>query len=167
VRTIDLIKVLDHAELRPSSASFQLAEHTFAGQPRASIVVPVPSRITWPTAIPRRATLGLDAAAVPRGGGVAAVRVRIGISDDRVYEALAERTILTDTAAWTPIAVDLSPYAGRKFSLFYQPDGRTWRLVLAADVAEGAADLYWGNPGIDTDAAAARDFTRSRAQTRR
>jgi hypothetical protein len=162
IRTVDLLKRVDHAEKRPSAGPFQLAEHTFGGLARASIVAPVPSRLTWNVVVPRRSMLRVDAA-VPAHGASTSVSVRLGVSDDRVYEQLLEREITSAESAhgWTTLAVDLSAYAGTKLSLFYHPDGRTWHIVLATDPREGTVrEIYWGNPGIDTDAAAAREYFR-------
>jgi hypothetical protein len=166
VRTIDLIKSLGHAERRPSDASFQLAEHTFGGHARASIAAPVPSRITWRTKVPRRSILRVDAAVPSDPAGAVSVTFRLGISDDRVYESLVERSVTSADSVngWTSIVANLSNYAGPKLSLFYQPDGRTWHIVLATDPLQGAArEAYWGEPGIDTDTAAARAYFRQLA----
>ena len=37
------------------------------------------------------------------------------------------------SGAWHPLEVDLSAYAGWRFSLFYQPYRRTWTLVFSAE----------------------------------
>jgi hypothetical protein len=121
IRTVDLIKRFGDAEKRPVSGSFELAQHTLSGTMRASIDVPVPSRI---------------------------------------IEALFDRTVTVapgaDTA-WSPVSVDLSAYAGRKWSIFYQPDRVEWRLVLSTDKIQGAGvRAVWGEPGIDTDVESAR-----------
>jgi len=159
IRTVDLIKRFGDAEKRPVSGSFELAQHTLSGTMRASIDVPVPSRIIWSTHVPRKATLNLDAAVLP-SRSPAVVRFRIGVSDHRIYEALFDRTVTVapgaDTA-WSPVSVDLSAYAGRKWSIFYQPDRVEWRLVLSTDKIQGAGvRAVWGEPGIDTDVKSAR-----------
>lgn len=167
VRTIDLIKGLDHAERRPPEGSFALVEHTCGGFTRASISTPVPSRLTWRTPIPERAILKVDVAVPESAEEPVAVNFRVGISDDRVYESLTDRRVTNARSGcgWTTLLADLSPYAGTKFSIFYQPGGRTWHLVLGTDPVQGRTDsVYWGAPGIDTDAAAARAFVRRRAE---
>jgi hypothetical protein len=143
------------------NGAFVLAEHTVSGQPRASMAVPVPSRITWMTALPRRAELRLDAA-VAGDSPHAAARLRVGISDDRVYESLLEKEVSSedsDRYGWTQLSVGLSRYAGPQFSLFYRPDGREWRIILSVDPVAGQPQvMYIGRPGIDTDADAAKLF---------
>ena len=160
---VDLLKQIGHAETRPLSATIQLGEHTFAGHSRASLVVPVPSRITWTQALPLRGVLRADAA-IPDEPGPAVVEFRLGISDDRMYETLVERQIASGDSSrqgWTPMRADLSLYAGRKFSLFYHPDRIRWRIVLAAYAVSGATgSAYWGAPGIEADEAAARLFVK-------
>lgn len=85
------------------------------------------------------------------------MRFRFGISDDRIYEALAAET--PAAGAWHEMRIDLSRYAGRKFSIFYQPDGRTWRLVFATDQLAGeACTAFWGEPAVYADVEAARQF---------
>jgi hypothetical protein len=161
IRTIDLIRQFAHAETRPLAGSFQIAEHTFGGRAHTSLVVPVPSRVIWVTTLPERAWLHVAVAVAPQAAGPAVVTFRIGISDDRIYDRLIERTISsagTTSGGWTDLAADLSLYAGRKLSLFYRPHGRKWRVVFSSDRNEGAAAAVWGAPGIDTDSAAARRF---------
>ncbi len=117
----------------------------------------------WTHALPRRGVLHADAA-VPDTNGPAAVNFRIGISDDRVYETLFEQVVTAaDTAerGWTPIAVDLSLYAGPQFSVFYRPDNRRWSIILGTNVVQGAPErVYWGAPGIDAEGDAARLFVK-------
>ena len=168
MRVVDLIKQIGHADKRPLSGTFQFGEHTLGDRTRATLIVPSASRITWTQALPRRGVLHADAA-VPDGPASAAVTFRVGISDDRIYETLAERVVTrADTLrdGWTPIAVDLSLYAGPKLSIFYRPDSRRWRIVLATSPSAGAPEVaYWGAPGIDTDTKAARLFRRASAAT--
>jgi hypothetical protein len=93
--------------------------------------------------------------------GTATLRFRVGVSDHRIYEALSERIVTSEDAGkigWIPLEADLSVYAGPKLSVFYRPEGRAWRVVLSTDRLEGAADGLWGEPGIETDAGAARLF---------
>ena len=170
VRVVDLLKQIGHAETRPLGASIQIGEHTFDGRSRASLVVPVPSRITLTQALPVRGVLRVDAA-VPDDAGPAVVLFRIGISDDRVYEALVERQIASGDSSrqgWTPMSVDLSGYAGRKFSLFYRPDNRRWRIVFGVYAVSGASgSVYWGAPGIDTDVDAAKRYVKQHSVPQR
>lgn len=165
LRMIDLIRSFGDAEKRPVSGSFVLDQHTLSGTMRASIGVPVPSRVIWTTPVPRKATLNV-LAGVAASDSPSVVRFRVGISDHRVYEALVERTISAVGGAdsgWSSVAVDLSAYAGRKWSIFYRPDRVEWRLVLSTDAIEGTGTrAVWGEPGIDTDLRSARQFFQQR-----
>ncbi|HTL43787.1 MAG TPA: hypothetical protein VL262_05560, partial [Vicinamibacterales bacterium] len=47
--------------------------------------------------------------------------------------------------------VDLSAYAGWKWSLFYHPDRIAWRLILSADAVDGVPGAgVWGAPRVMT-----------------
>jgi hypothetical protein len=156
VRVMDFVTLFERAELRPDRSTFQVAQHTLGGVTRATIAAPVPSRAIWVTALPRRASLSIFLG-VPSSPAGCSARLRFGVSDDRIYEALASETPQPGT--WSPIRVDLSRYAGRKFSIFYQPEGRVWRLVFSADqVAGESCTAFWAEPAIETDVAAARLF---------
>jgi hypothetical protein len=163
VQIVDLLKQIGHAETRPLGATIQLGEHTFDGRTRASLVVPVPSRIIWTQALPERGVLRADAA-VPDAPGPGVVLFRIGISDDRVSEELVERQIASEDSSrqgWIPMSADLSGYAGRKFSVFYHPDARRWRIVFGVYAVSGTTgSAYWGAPGIEADGDAARRFVK-------
>ena len=161
VPAVDLLRKLQDAERRPAGGRFDAAEHTFGGRSMASLVVPAESRMTWTLAIPHRAHARLFAA-VPGERGPAVVAVRIGISDDRLYTTLVETTVTSEetrTRGWTLIQADLSPYAGRKFSLFYRPDSRLWKVIVGTHVLEGdPAVMYLGNPALMTDVEGAREY---------
>lgn len=158
---VDFIRQLDHADTRPLGGSFQIVEHTCGGRSEASLEVPANSRIIYPQPLPRRGVLRVNAA-VPGDNGPATVNFRIGISDDRLYTTLLDQPVTSEesrTRGWTRLVVDLSRYAGPKFSVFYQPDRRRWRVVFSTSITEGSpAVAYWGTPGIDTDSQAARRF---------
>ena len=163
VRVIDLARHFDRAEKRPLHGDFRLAQHTLGNITRATVAVPVPSRVIWTTRLPRRASLHV-LAAISDPTNTSVVRFRIGISDDRIYEGLAERIVRsTDTrSGWVPLEANLGAYAGPKLSLFYRPDGRAWRLVMSTDRIDGPADVaFWGEPGVDADIDAARRFQRA------
>ena len=99
--------------------------------------------------------------------GAAPVRVRVGISDARVYEALGDATIAPGTS-WVPMNLDLSAYAGWKPSLFYRPDRMLWRLVLSADAISGApGTVAWGTPQIVASTRSALEYQRRRARLTR
>ena len=136
---------------------------------RPAIAAPVPSRLTIALPLPRhggvlRAFVALGEAAP--GIVPAPVRLRIGVSDHRIYEGLFER-LLAPGHTWSELRVDLSAYAGWKWSLFYRPERMTWRVVLATD-ATGAppTNLFWGSPEIVTDSQAAREYSARRQRLR-
>ncbi len=161
VAAVDLTRRLQDAERRPATAPFELGEFTFAGQSHATIVAPAESRLTWRMPLPRRGTLQLFAA-VPSTAGDAAVSFRVGISDNRRYDTLTEPTITSaDTSArgWIAVTADLSPFAGRKWSVFYRPDEIRWTVVIGTHVMAGApAVVYLGEPSITTDVPGAREY---------
>ncbi len=161
VRVIDLLREIDHAETRPAGGTFEIAEHTLGSGTATSLSVPAPSRIIWTLRFPRRATFHaqIAAPALPPGG---IVTFRVGVSDDRIYERVAQAAVTGATAGWTPLGADLSAYAGWKWSLFYRPESHPWRLVLSADTNGVTTRALWGSPGIDTDRARAREFARQK-----
>ena len=157
---MDLIFHFKDAERRPSGGRFELREHTFGGRSRASLIVPGASRVTWRLFVPRRATLQVFAA-VPAASGPAAAAVRLGISDGRRYDHLREQVVTSDESAkdWVPVSVDLSFYAGRKFSLFYRPDFTKWQIVIGTYVVQGAPEgVILGEPGLYADTESAREY---------
>lgn len=162
VAVVDLIKELDRAEGRPAGA-YTIAEYSAAGRTLPSITGPAPGRLTWTLPLPRHGTFRARIAA-----SVAPAHVRIGVSDTRVYESLAELDVAPG-AAWSDITVDLSDYAGWKWSLFYRPERQAWRLNLSADAAGGApATIAWGLPEIVAPAGDdALEYARRRARPTR
>jgi hypothetical protein len=119
--------------------------------------------------LPRRGVLRAFVALgeAPPGIVAAPVRFRIGVSDDRIYEGLLERILAPGGRSWTELRVDLSAYAGWKWSLFYRPESMTWRVVLAADATGVApAAVFWGSPEIVTDTQSAREYALRRQRFR-
>lgn len=162
VPVIDLLREFERAEKRPPGG-FELTTHAKDDHVRPAVVAPVPGRLTFPLRLPTRGVLRTTVALVS-ADPAAAVRFRIGISDDRIYEGLTDAVVRGDRPGWVDLRADLSAYAGFKWSLFYRPDRKTWRLVLATDaLAGGAARGAWGAPEIVADEAAAREYAR-RAQ---
>jgi hypothetical protein len=117
-----------------------------AGDIRPSIVTQAPARVIWSTRLPSRARLETAVVLADDGHGATA---RIGISDDRRYEELAN--IALDAAAlprtWRTVTIDLGAYSGWQWSLFYRPWERTWRLVFNAD-GPGGAHVAWARPMV-------------------
>lgn len=140
VPVVDFIKEFDRADRRPHT--YAVASSAAGGIALPAIVGPAPGRLTWTLALPRAAEFRSQVAAT--GGPV---RVRVGVSDNRIYEGLAAATVAPG-APWAPVAADLSRYAGWKASLFYRPDEVQWHFVLSADVVADAATVVWGAPEI-------------------
>lgn len=156
-----MLRHFQDAERRPLHGSFALKEHTFAGVPRASLVVPPESRVTWKLFVPHRGRLQMFVAFAE--ASMASVAVRVGVSDNRIYNTLTERTITSaDTErGWVALDVDLSLYAGRKWSLFYRPDGRKWQIIVGTHVLAGSvSNVYLGSPALMTDVEGAREYLR-------
>jgi hypothetical protein len=162
ITAIDLIRLFERAEKRPPSA-FAISSRAVAGAARPSIVAPVPSRLVWPLSLPRGAIFRAFVAAEGLAPGAGSpVRLRVGVSDHRIYEGLAE-AMLRPGGTWQELRADLSAYAGWKWSLFYTPERVTWRLVLAADATSSSpATVLWGGPEILTDVQGARDYAAQR-----
>lgn len=164
VPVVDLIDEFERAEKRPPEG-VRVPAHTAGGLTLPAIVMPIPSRVTWRLPLPRGGLLRTSVAranAVPGTVGVPPVRFRIGIADDRIYEGLTEITVAPEQHDWIDLRVDLSAYAGWKWSLFYRPDRILWNLVLAADGAGGETRVVWGASEIVTDRRAAREYAARR-----
>jgi hypothetical protein len=158
-----LIRDFDRVETRPP-AGFEISTEQRGDVVHPSIVAPVPSRMVWPLPLPRRGAFRAFVALAAEGTGQPA-RLRVGVSDHRVYEGLAEVMVPPGDSRWIELRADLSAYAGWKWSLFYQPDRVTWRIVLAADATGAApARAVWGSPEILTDTDSALEYTARRRQ---
>jgi hypothetical protein len=132
-------------------------------------VVPGESRITWKVFVPHRARLQTHVA-FPEGT-TGRLAVRVGVSDGRIYTTLAEPTVTsTEMAArgWIDVDVDLSLYAGRKWSLFFRPDERKWDVIVGTHVLSGdVSRVYMGTPALMTDVEGAREYLRRLTATPR
>ena len=166
--TLDLLRALPRAERRGPAPLGEPAEAAFDGfgaDLRPSIVVVVPSRIVWRgLRFPKRSLVRTSIGARP-GAASTDILFRIGISDERTYEELARQVVRAGTPGWTDISVDLSPYAGWQWSLFYHPDRRCWNLIFNVSASSGASPApegLWAQPAIYTDSAAQHDFVRAR-----
>jgi hypothetical protein len=159
IDVIDLVRAFDEAEKRPPLPASEVGHYGRGGVWRAAILAPAPARLIWTLRLPARAALRAQLGVRPNGPGEATLDFRVGVSDDRIYEALAHTRVASAQDGWTPIVVDLSRYAGRKWSLFYRPDTHPWRLVLSVDaITSAGATAVWGEPVVSTDADAARTF---------
>jgi hypothetical protein len=167
VRVVNLLREMDAADKRPP-AGFTVAEYRVGEVAYPAIAAAVPSRLTVPLPLPRQGVFHTFVAlsGVASGTPTAGVRVRVGVSDHRTYEGLTE-LILTPGTQWQELHVDLSAYAGWKWSLFYRPDQIIWRVVLAADAMDNLpATVLWGAPEIVTDTKSAREYVARRQRLR-
>ena len=106
-------------------AAFEIADVSIAGRPEPAIRTIAPSRLVFVLPVPRRSTF---TARVAIDGGMNGMspqplRFRVGVSDDRIYEQLAE-VLLTPGihTGCTDVRASLSAYAGWQWSLFYRPE---------------------------------------------
>jgi hypothetical protein len=159
------------AEARPSAAAFEVTDVSVAGESEPAIRTIAPSRLIYVLPMPRRSTF---AARVALDGGIDGapaqpLRFRVGVSDDRIFEQLADVLVTPGVqSGWSELRADLSAYAGWQWSLFYRPEERRWRLVLAADAVSGVGGRgVWGAPGIDGDRSAAREHVERSARMAR
>jgi len=161
VPVVDLIREFDRAEKRPPDA-YSIANHLAAGTRRPAIVAPAPGRITWSLPLPRRALLRTAVASTTP----APVRVRIGVSDTRIYEGLVEAVVTNQ--AWSMLTADLSAYAGWKLSLFYQPERRSWRVNVSIDaIGNAPSGVALGTPEILTDREGAVEYAKRKLRLTR
>jgi len=156
IPAIDLLKEFDRADRRPHEA------FSLVNRDRPAIAAPAPGRIVWTMTLPRHGELR-TAVAIE---GAAPVRFRIGVSDERIYEQL-QSVIVASPGTWTDVAVDLSAYAGWKWSLFYHPDFVAWHVALSTDAVQGTPGrALWGTPEIVTDRRGAIEYEKRRRTTR-
>jgi hypothetical protein len=168
VQAVNLLREFDAAEKRPP-VGFQIADRQIDGVSHPTLVVPVPSRLTLPLPLPRRGVLRAAAALEPAAPDrpAASVRLRIGVSDDRIYERLTDVVLTQGQRGWVDVRTDLSAYAGWKWSLFYHPERVMWRVVLAADAIDGVpTTALWGSPEIVTDGDSAKEYSTRRQRFR-
>jgi hypothetical protein len=158
---------MDRADQRPPGG-FAVADYRLAEAAYPAIAAAVPSRLTVPLPLPRHGTFHAFVALAPAAANApTTVRARIGVSDDRIYEGLEELILSSTNQSWTEVRVDLSAYAGWKWSLFYRPERVVWRVVLAADAMDAVpATLLWGAPEVVTDTISAREYVARRQRMR-
>ena len=159
---------MDRADRRPPDG-FVVGIHEVNGVARPAIAAAVPSRLTIPLPLPRRATFRTSVALAdpPAGTTAAPVHLRVGVSDHRIYEGVADLLLVPGKREWVDLHADLSAYAGWKVSLFYRPDRIVWRVVLAADATgNGPSTVLWGVPEIVADTESAREYSVRRQQLR-
>ncbi len=157
---VDLLETFPSAERRPAGASFDVADVTIGGESRRTIATAPISRMTWQLHIPARAVLNTAIAVKPeawteQGNGVL---FRIGVAEGRTYEELFTRLVdpfhVVEDRRWIPVTVDLSPYGGFKWSLFYHPSRLTWRVIFNTNSGPPGTDdrtgdlPLWAQPTI-------------------
>jgi hypothetical protein len=156
---MDLAAMLYQSERRPERAPFEIVPAALDGRVRRAIRTPAVGRISWKVKLPARAVLQTYIRADPEcpasGKGVL---FRIGISDGRTYDELLNRWVGSagDRSGqdWQPILIDLSPYSGFKWSLFYHPSRIWWWIVFNTAASPASAQPacaprpLWGAPAI-------------------
>ena len=140
---IDLLRELPRARVQ-APAGAPGARPDFAPSetgPVPALVMTAPSRVTWRVRMADRADLTVRVAQIDPAATTSGVTLRVGISDSRRYDELLRLSLAgtgSDPARrWQSVRVDLSPYSGRQWSLFYHPARRDWNLIINADATPG------------------------------
>ncbi len=150
--SIDLVAALATAEKRALGPPDDAIRATVISRDQIdhpAIVIAAPARVLFPVRMPTRARLRTSVSLVSGSG--AGVTIRVGISDNRSYDELQKLTVAPAAGGadpWKTIEVDLAPYSGWHWSLFYRPGQMTWRLVLNADATPGGR-VAWLEPKIE------------------
>lgn len=145
----DLIARLSVAERRAAGPLDEWIRAGTAGPAtdrRVALLMRAPSRVIWTGRLPQRAWIETAVALIEGTGATA----RVGISDLRLYEALAQiemKPARDGEPSWQPVRIDLDKYAGWQWSLFYRPSSIEWQLVFAAD-AKPEGTIAWARPVI-------------------
>jgi hypothetical protein len=155
---IDLLHELPVAEQRSGGppGALQTAIHidivTVDGSTRPALLTRAPARVTWSVRFAgNHPILRTAVALVPEDGGTVAsgASARIGIVGGRSYTELVRLMPGANGASgWKPIEIDLSNYAGWRWSLFFQPYRMTWKIIFGADPAPHGW-IAWAQPIID------------------
>jgi hypothetical protein len=150
---IDLLREVSRAERRALKPVDEAVRVDFVGGedgPRPSLVMEAPARVIYSVQLPERARFLSAVRLLHPSTATSAVTIRLGLADNRAYHELMRIKIASPPAerdAWTPVDVDLSPYSGWQWSLFYRPARVVWRLILNADATPGGT-VAWGRPVI-------------------
>lgn len=150
---IDLLRELPRAAQAPAADAPRLivvkvVDHQGASKP--ALVMHATSRVIWQVQMTDAAELKTDMARLPGGDPAADLTVRLGMSDGRLYEDVYRGRLAgrgRDAPAWQPLAIDLAPYSGWKWSIFNQPARRIWSLIL--NVQGGDAEVAFVEPRIE------------------
>jgi hypothetical protein len=156
-RRVDLLATVDHAEKRLQGDPVSTTLATLDGETAPALDVPVISRIVWTVRMPDRAVLRTAPGApqLAAAGGARAL-FRIGISDERSYDGLLASEIgLGSARGWKPVSIDLSKYSGFKWSVFYHPRQKTWKVIFNTTITglgrpvAPTDRLFWAHPSIE------------------
>jgi hypothetical protein len=130
--------------------AFSVYDATVGEETKRAVYARPPSRITWkvtpPPASELRAWLALRKESWSQlGNGVV---FRIGVSDGRKYDELLTRHVnpygAPDDRRWIPVAIDLSPFAGKAVDIIFNTDPSPPGVP-----ADGRNDLaLWGEPTV-------------------
>jgi hypothetical protein len=141
----DLIRDVAPVFVRPVAPAQQVRTETVTidGATTPTLLMTAPSRVTWALRFPRPVALFGSVILVPTSAATppAGVVARIRMSNNRTYDDLLQLT-LQPGSSWQSVHVDLSPYSGWKWSLFYRPSTITWSLIVNADLAPGGT-IAW------------------------
>jgi hypothetical protein len=150
--SIDLAAALPSAEKRALGPPDEAIRATVVSRDQSehpAIVTAAPARVLFPLRMPTRARFKTAISLVAGSG--AGVTIRVGISDNRSYDELQRRLVApaaTGADPWQALDIDLAPYSGWQWSLFYRPGSTTWRLVFNADPTPGGR-VAWLEPKIE------------------
>jgi hypothetical protein len=148
--SIDLVGALPSAEKHALGLPDEAIRATVVSRDqieRPAIVTGAPSRVLFPIRLPARARFHTAISLVAGTG----VTIRVGISDNRSYDELQKLLVAPSTTGavpWHTLDIDLAPYSGFQWSLFYRPGNMTWRLVFNADATPGGR-VAWLEPKIE------------------
>ena len=151
---IDLASELPHADRRALPPIDAMIRTGTAGPPadeRQALLITAPARVTWTVRLGAGAVFRTAALLGPDGRPGPGVTLRVGISDQRVYEGLFSQTLTSSRAGaerWQPLEVDLSGYGGWQWSLFYRPSEINWRINVSVDPSPGG-DIALDAPRIE------------------
>jgi hypothetical protein len=143
---VDLIARVPSARLQPEGA-VRTDVVTIGDAATPVLLMPAPSRVTWPVRFPERAELDASLSLTTDTSGVT---LRVGLSDDRWYnEILRVRLdpVPAGSPPWQAIRVDLSAFSGWKWSLFYRPSRIAWKLIVNAEATPGGT-IAWRQMAI-------------------
>jgi hypothetical protein len=150
--SIDLAAALPSAEKRALGSPDAAIRATTVVRDHVehpAIVTAAPARVIFPVRMPARARFH-TAISLLDGTGTG-VTIRVGISDNRSYDELKKLLVAPTVAGadpWQTVDIDLAPYSGWQWSLFYRPGNLTWRLVFNADATPGG-HVAWLEPRIE------------------